>query len=400
MVQSGCRPKSLRSLSFAFACALGAACGSGRAPAAASASKVSAAVQTTSLLGTAQAFAVLAGSTVTNTGPSVINDSVGVNPGSAVTGFPPGLLTAGTIHTADAVALQAQSDVGIAYDSLAQRPCEFHLTGQDLGGKTLTAGVYCFTSEAQLTGTLVLDAENRADALFIFQIASKLTTASAASVRLINGASPCNVFWQVGTSATIGTGTTFVGQILALASIALQTAASLDGRALARNAAVTLDSNRINAASCGDTTASACCDDSSLCGGSCLNLHTDANNCGACGKGCTASQICSGGACVACPANMAQCKDQCADLKFDPFNCGACGNTCAASQSCVAGACAPCDGTLCSNVCVELRTDRNNCGACGNTCAAGECCHQGACTVSATSIFRADGTIDAMCQHP
>jgi hypothetical protein len=341
---------------------------------------------------------VLAGQTVTNTGPSVINDSVGVHPGSAVTGFPPGLLTAGTIHTADAVALQAQSDVGIAYDNLAQRPCDFPLTGQDLGGKTLTAGVYCFTSEAQLTGTLVLDAENRADALFVFQIASKLTTASNASVRMINGASPCNVFWQVGSSATVGTGTTFVGQILALTSIALQTAASLDGRALARNGAVTLDTNRINSASCGDTTTSACCDDSSLCGGSCFNLHNDANHCGACGTSCTASQICSGGACVACPPSMAQCKDQCADLSSDPFNCGACGTTCAASQTCVAGACSPCDGTLCSNVCVELRTDRGNCGACGNTCAAGECCHEGACT---TGAIDASGRVDnAMCQHP
>jgi hypothetical protein len=351
-------------------------------------------VQTTSRLGTAQAYAVLAGSTVTNTGPSVLNQSLGVNPGSAVTGFPPGLLTGGTIHKADADSLQAQSDVGIAYDVLAGMPCDFGLTGQDLGGKTLTAGTYCFTSEAQLTGTLVLDAENRADALFVFQIASKLTSASAASVHLINGANPCNVYWQVGSSATIGTSTTFVGNILALTSIALQTTASLQGRALARNGAVTLDSNRIIAGICADTTVAACCNDSSLCSDTCVNLHNDANHCGACG---TASQICSNGACVACPSNLAQCKDQCADLTSDPFNCGGCGIACPGSLSCVAGACSPCDGTVCSNACVEVRTDRNNCGACGKVCATGECCNGGACTAG---IMDKAGRITTMCQHP
>jgi hypothetical protein len=243
---------------------------------------------------------VLAGSTVTNTGPTISNDNIGVNPGSAVTGFPPGHLTAGVIHTADAVSLQAQSDVTIAHLALAARPCEFHLTGQDLGGKTLAAGVYCFTSEAQLSGTLVLDAENRADALFIFQIASKLTTASGSSVRFINGASPCNVFWQVGSSAAIGTSTSFDGNILALTSISLLTNATLDGQALARNGAVTPDSNKITDGVCHDTTAGACCGDSSVCDGTCINLHKDANHCGACGKSCTASEICTGGTCVGC----------------------------------------------------------------------------------------------------
>jgi hypothetical protein len=349
-------------------------------------------VQTTSILGTAQAFAVLAGSTVTNTGPTISNDNIGVNPGSAVTGFPPGHLTAGTIHTADAVSLQAQSDVTVAYVDLASRPCQFHLTGQDLGDKTLTAGVYCFTSEAQLTGTLVLDAENRADALFIFQIASKLTTASGSSVRFVNGASPCNVFWQVGSSAAIGTSTSFVGNILALTSISLLTNATLNGRALARNGAVTLDSNKITDGICHDTTAGACCDDASVCNGTCINLHKDANHCGACGKRCTASEICSGGTCVGCPSTSTQCKDQCADLTQDPFNCGGCGKTCAASQTCVAGACSACTGLLCSNICVDARTDTNNCGACGVTCDAGQCCHDGACTHGAQAA--------AFCQHP
>ncbi len=394
MVPSIRRLQSLRTSYLAALSGLllaAAACGTGARPTANAKGKM-ASVQTTSILGTAQAFAVLAGSTVTNTGLSIINDNVGVNPGSAVTGFPPGLLTGGTIHITDSVTLQAQGDTTAAYLDLAGRPCESGLTGQDLGGKTLKGGVYCFTSEAQLTGTLVLDAENRADALFIFQVASKLTTASGASVRLINGASPCNVFWQIGSSATIGSGTDFVGNILALTSISLGTNASLEGRALARNAAVTLDSNKVTSNICQDTTVAACCDDSSVCGGACVNLHKDANHCGTCGKSCSASEICAGGACEACPASRTQCKAQCADLTSDPFNCGACGNTCAGSQTCVAGVCSDCQGQLCSNRCVETRTDRNNCGACGNACATGQCCHQGSCTV---------GTVaSAVCQHP
>ena len=377
-------------LSLAFAAA---ACGSGGAQRSAAPEKTAAGlVNTTSVLGTAQTFAVLAGTTVTNTGPSVINDSVGVHPGSAITGFPPGLLTAGALHSADNAALQAQSDATAAYLELAARPCQFQLTGQDLGGMNLKAGVYCFTSEAQLTGTLVLDAENRADAIFVFKIVSKLTTASGASVRLINNASPCNVFWQVGSSAVIGTNSGFVGNILALTSISLETGASLRGRALARNGAVTLSSNQIADSTCQDTTVAACCDDSSLCGGACFNLHNDANHCGACGTHCSASEVCNGGACVACASPRTQCQAQCADLTSDPFNCGACGNTCAGSETCVAGACSTCQAKLCANICVETRTDRNNCGACGNTCETGQCCHDGACTRGTEA--------DSFCQHP
>jgi hypothetical protein len=207
--------------------------------------------QTAPSLGTAQSFAVLGGSTVTNTGPSVITGDLGVSPGSAVTGFPPGSVVSGTIHAADAVALAAQGGVTTAYNSLAGQVCSRDLTGQDLGGMTLTAGVYCFSSSAQLTGTLTLDAQGNANAVFIFQIGSTLTTASASSVVLINGGSVCNVFWQVGSSATLGTTTSFVGNILALTSITLTTGATVNGRALARNGAVTLDSNTVSAASCG-----------------------------------------------------------------------------------------------------------------------------------------------------
>jgi hypothetical protein len=208
-------------------------------------------------LGTAASFAVLGGSTVTNTGATVVNGNLGVAPGSAVTGFPPGVVTGGTIHRGDAVARQAQSDVSAAYTALASQPCNSNLTGQDLGGMTLTAGVYCFSTSAQLTGQLTLDGQGDPNAVFIFQIGSTLTTASAASVLLINGASSCNVFWQVGSSATLGTGTAFAGSILALTSNTLTTAASVNGRVLAQNGAVTMDTNRVSSSACSALTTSA-----------------------------------------------------------------------------------------------------------------------------------------------
>jgi hypothetical protein len=198
-------------------------------------------------LGTAASFAVLGGSTVTNTGPTIVTGNLGVSPGIAITGFPPGIVVGGTIHAGDAVGLQAQTDVTTAYNDLAGQLCNTNLTGQDLGGLTLTPGVYCFSSSAQLTGILTLDGQGDPNAVFVFQIGSTLTTASASSVLLINGASACNVFWQVGSSATLGTGTAFGGNMLALASITLNTSASLFGRALARNGAVTMDSNTISA---------------------------------------------------------------------------------------------------------------------------------------------------------
>lgn len=200
-------------------------------------------------LGTAGNFAVLGGSTVTNTGATVVTGELGVSPGSSVTGFPPGVVVAGTIHTADAVAAQAQSDLTVAYNAAAGLACNTDLTGQDLGGMTLTPGVYCFSSSAQLTGTLTLDFQGNPNALFVFQIGTSLTTASASVVNVINGGGaatcPSNVFWQVGTSAVLGTGTSFRGNILALASITLNTGTTMNGRALARNGAVTLDSNTI-----------------------------------------------------------------------------------------------------------------------------------------------------------
>ncbi len=197
-------------------------------------------------LGTAESYSVLGGSTVTNTGATTITGNLGVSPGTAVTGFPPGVVAPpGVIHSADASAAQAQADLTTAYNAVAGTPTLVDLSGTDLGGLTLTPGVYGFTSSAQLTGTLTLDAQGNPNALFLFKFGTSLTTASGSSVSVINGGSGCNVYWQVGSSATLGTGTAFLGNILALASITLNTGASLGGRALARNGAVTLDGNNV-----------------------------------------------------------------------------------------------------------------------------------------------------------
>jgi hypothetical protein len=199
-------------------------------------------------LGRAAGFVVLGGSTVTNTGSTAITGDLGVSgPGVSVTGFPPGTLARGTQHVGDPAANQAQFDAQRAYGVLAGKPCTTPLTGQDLGGKTLAPGVYCFTSSAQLTGRLVLDGRGKGDnGVWIFQIASTLMTATNSSVMMRNGAHAGNVFWQVGSAATLGTGTAFAGNILAYSSITMNTASNLSGRALAREA-VTMDSNNIRA---------------------------------------------------------------------------------------------------------------------------------------------------------
>ena len=225
-----------------------AGCGD-RSPDQVSASSAAAAAATLPPLGTEQRFAVLGGSTVTNTGSSVVTGNLGVSPGSAITGFPPGIVT-GVTHAADAEALQAQNDTTAAYIDLASQACDSDLTGQDLGGRTLVPGVYCFSTSAQLTGALTLDAGGDPSAVWVFKTGSTLTTASNSSVLLINGGQPCNVFWQVGSSATLGTGTSFVGNILALTSITLTTGANVSGRTLARNGAVTMDSNTVTVPVC------------------------------------------------------------------------------------------------------------------------------------------------------
>jgi len=200
------------------------------------------------ILATADPFAVLAGSTVTNTGSSIITGSVGVSPGSAITGFPPGIVNApGTIHGPDAVATQAQVDNTNAYNGLRLLAPTGNLTGVDLGGQTLNPGVYNYDTSAQLTGNVVLDFLGLSNTSIIFQIGSTLTTASGSSVTVQNLGTNDALYWLVGSSATLGTTTSFEGNILALTSITLNNGASIAcGRALAQNGAVTLDTNSIS----------------------------------------------------------------------------------------------------------------------------------------------------------
>jgi type VI secretion system secreted protein VgrG len=195
-------------------------------------------------LGTAANFGVLGGSAVTNTGATVVTGNVGVWPGTSITGFPPGSIAPGSgfIHSADAVAQQAQSDLTTAYNDAATRACGTTIAGGLLGGRTLTPGVYCMGA-GDLTGTLTLDGAG----VYIFQIASSLTTAPGSAVALLNGASACGVWWQVTSSATIGTTSAIAGNIMALTSITMNTGANLSGRTLARNGAVTLDSDTVTA---------------------------------------------------------------------------------------------------------------------------------------------------------
>ena len=204
-------------------------------------------------LATAGNFSVLGATTVTNTGPSILGQSLGLSPGTDTPGFPPGMVLApGTIEAANAVSLQAQSDLIAAYLDAANRPVEFTQANPDLVGLTLAPGVYAGTSKAplSLSGQLILDGQGNNAAVFIFQTDSTLITSSASSILLINGASECNVFWQVGSSATLGTGSRFVGNILALTSISVQTGVAVQGRALARNGAVTLDNDVFTQPSC------------------------------------------------------------------------------------------------------------------------------------------------------
>ncbi len=203
-------------------------------------------------LGTAGSFAVLAGQTVTNTGASQINGGdLGVSPGTAVTGFPPGIVTPpGTIHAADPVAAQAQSDLTTAYNDAAGRALTANVPSFIGAGQSLAPGVYKASTSLDVGGALTLNAGGDPNAVWIFQVPSTLVTDSASSVLLTNSAQACNVFWQVGSSATLGTGSSFVGSVLALTSITVQTGDTINGRVLARNGQVSLDDDTITAAGC------------------------------------------------------------------------------------------------------------------------------------------------------
>jgi Ice-binding-like len=238
---------TLQKRSRRIAVALATGCALAAVPAVAQASQVN--------LGTVSPFVVLAGAAVTNTGPSVLNGDLGVAPGTALTGFGAPATVNGATHDNDGVANNAKADLVTAYNVAAGQPVSpaNNLTGQDLGNKSLVAGAYRFTSSAQLTGPLTLDAQGDPNAQFVFEIASALTTASASSVNMINGGNPCNVYWQVGSSATLGSTTAFKGNLMALSSISLNNGVTVIGRMLARNGQVSLINDTLTSNTCGTT---------------------------------------------------------------------------------------------------------------------------------------------------
>jgi hypothetical protein len=202
-------------------------------------------------LGSAADFAILAGTTVTSTGLSMVTGDIGVSPGTAVTGFPPGQID-GSIHANDGAAVQGQADLVIAYDNAVARTSTDTISG-DLGGTTRTTGVYDSVSGTfGIAGTLTLDAEGDPNAVFIFKAISTLSTAADSTVNLINGAQSCNVFWQVGSSATLGANSTLRGDVLAFTSITVGAGVAVDGRTMAINGAVTLDTDTITRSTCAE----------------------------------------------------------------------------------------------------------------------------------------------------
>jgi hypothetical protein len=202
-------------------------------------------------LATTDSFSVLAGAGITNTGPTTVSGDIGTFPTTSISGL--GTMTVGgTNHAGDAVSQQAKTDLITAYNVAASEGPTNPITA-DLGGRTLLPGVYNSASSMGLTGALTLNAQGDPNSVFVFQIGSAFTSASGSQVNLINGAQACNVFWQVGSSATLGTGSTFIGTILALTSISVTTGVTIDGRVLARNGAVTLDTDSITTSRCATT---------------------------------------------------------------------------------------------------------------------------------------------------
>jgi hypothetical protein len=202
-------------------------------------------------LATTQSFSVLAGAGISNTGPTTVSGDIGTFPTTSISGL--GTMTVGgTNHAGDAVSQQAKTDLTTAYNVAASEGPTNPITA-DLGGHTLLPGVYNSASSMGLTGALTLNAQGDPNAVFVFQVASAFTSASGSQVDLINGAQACNVYWQIGSSATLGTGSSFIGTILALTSISVTTGVTIDGRVLARNGAVTLDTDTITTSACATT---------------------------------------------------------------------------------------------------------------------------------------------------
>ncbi len=197
-------------------------------------------------LGTAGTFAILAGSEITNTGPTVITGDVGISPGSAITGFPPGVVMDGTVHSADAIAAQAKADLNTAYNNAATHSGSPVVTTGDLAGLTLTPGLYVSDTSLELSaGDLTLDGEGDPSSVWVFQMATTFIAFSGRKVVLINGARDTNVFWQVGSSTVIGTYAEVAGNFLTQTSISAQTGALISGRLLTQTGAVTLDTNNV-----------------------------------------------------------------------------------------------------------------------------------------------------------
>ena len=197
-------------------------------------------------LGRASTFAVLAGTTITNAGPSLISGSLGVSPGTSVTGFPPGRVVGGTIEAGTPAAVAAKRDLDTAYAAVAGAPCNVDKTGQNLGGQTLTPDTYCESAAPTISGTVTLSGSG----VYVFQLGSTLVTAPRTTVVLTNGAEACNVYWQVGSSATLDTATTFAGTIMAFTSVTVDDSVTVSGRVQARNGAVTLVNDQITVPAC------------------------------------------------------------------------------------------------------------------------------------------------------
>jgi hypothetical protein len=364
------------------------------------------------LLGSAASFAVLGSQTVTNTGPTVVSGNLGISPGSTVIGFPPGNVLGGTIHAADAVALQARDDANAAYIAAAGQPCGVDLTGQDLGGKTLVPGVYCFQTSAELTGNLVLDTGGDPGAVFVFQIGSTLTTASGATVSVLGG-SGCNVTWQVGSSATIGVSGRFVGDILALTSVTLTTGASVAGRAFAHNGAVTMDTNQVGFVACASDGGVAGTGGSGMGGGSVDASGSGGAAAGVGGSGSGGAADAGGGSGGSGSGGQAGTggsagyggKVGIGGSTGYGGNLGIGGSTGYGGNLGIGGStgyggnlgiggdlgmggstgghCNSC--TLCGDTFVDIHADHDNCGACGNICNWDSQCVAGSCTCMATT---------------